>query len=60
MDWRPIDSAPQDGTVILTNDGTGRWSNGWKLCDGDGNIPSCCEEGESISEISPTLWKKFK
>ena len=60
--WKSIDSAPKDGTVILTNEGTARYFNGWGtyegwyLCGAHGGIPSCAEEGFRISEINPVKW----
>lgn len=57
-----IDMAPKDGTVILSNAGTVRWSpnfieaEGWYLCDLHGNIPKCAEEHYDISRAFPTKW----
>lgn len=63
---QPISTAPKDGTVILTDEGTGcyvdqrNWGspvrNGWYLCTSQGDIPICADDGMSISEITPKLW----
>lgn len=65
MEWKPIAEAPQD-EVILTNEGTAcyvdprSWGSpvtrGWYLCTTDENIPSCAEDGMSVSKIEPTHW----
>lgn len=66
---QPIKSAPRDGTVILT-DGTAKFldkknwcsrgCNGWYLCDASGNVPSCADDGMSVSNIAPTKWKSLE
>jgi hypothetical protein len=66
MTWKPISTAPKDGTVILTNEGSGRYvdqrnwgspvSNGWYLCTASGYIPHCADEGMSVSEMTPRMW----
>lgn len=63
--WKPIITAPKN-RVILTNEGTAcyvdqkNWgspvTNGWYLCSAEGNIPTCADEGISISAIEPTVW----
>jgi hypothetical protein len=63
---QPIESAPRDGTVILTNDGVATYvdpknwgspvTKGWYTCTTQGDIPSCADYGMSISGISPTHW----
>lgn len=60
-----IDTAPKNGTVILSNEGTVRYMNntlhlridtGWYLCDIGGNIPKCADDGYDISRAFPTRW----
>jgi hypothetical protein len=52
-----MDYAPKDGTVILSDCGTVTYYEGyWYLCDGCGNIPSCAEDGISISYQVPRFW----
>lgn len=58
--WRDIKDAPKDGTVIVTNDGTGTFYEGrWYLCQPNGCMPSCNEYGKEVSEIEPTMWFKY-
>lgn len=67
--WDPIATAPKNGTVILTDEGTScyldqrNWGspvkNGWYLCFADGNIPCCADDGMSISAIDPKVWMKL-
>ena len=64
--WRDISTAPESGTVILTNEGTAIYVNpahwgspvkrGWYLCTAGGDIPSCQDYGMEISEIDPVRW----
>jgi hypothetical protein len=62
--WQAIETAPKDGTVILTDDGTCKYdedyrpsNSKWRLCTLSGFVPSCCEYGYVISEINPVLWQ---
>lgn len=67
--WQPINTAPMDGTVVLTDRGTAcyvdqrQWgspvTDGWYLCDSYGDIPSCAEDGMSISSIHPNAWQEM-
>lgn len=65
--WRSIDSAPKDGTVVVTNDGTScyvdqrHWgspvTNGWYLC------PFDCQPDTSYDgafRLQPTTWLDFE
>ena len=66
--WQPIKTAPKD-RVILTNEGTGiyvdqrGWGspvrNGWYLCTLQGDIPTCAEDGMSVSSIIPKWWMQI-
>lgn len=68
-EWTSMDTAPKDGTVILTDEGTATYvdqknwgspvANGWYLCCSYGEVPSCADEGMSISLIEPKLWTKL-
>jgi len=55
QDPQPIENAPQDGTVILTEYGfvTYHWL-GWVLCHADGWQPNCADHGPFLCE--PKLW----
>lgn len=64
--WQDISTAPNDGTVILTNEGSAKFVKnkspkytGWYLCDKQGDIPKCADEGYHISQIYPQLWMPF-
>jgi hypothetical protein len=64
MTPQSIDTAPRDGTVILTDTGFARYvdhlvwgspvRNGWVNCDPFGGIYACADEGWYYS--SPKLW----
>ena len=66
MNWNLIESAPKDGEVVLTDEGSAkyvdrrRWgspvTNGWYLCTSDGDIPTCADNGMEISSINPKMW----
>jgi hypothetical protein len=68
MSWQPIETAPRD-RVILTDKGTARYvaqknwgssvTDAWYLCETSGDIPSCAEDGMSISRIYPTSWMEI-
>jgi hypothetical protein len=58
--WSDIADAPTDGTVIVTNDGSGKFEDGrWYLSSPNGSIPSCADWGREVSEITPTKWFAF-
>jgi hypothetical protein len=63
-EWKDISTAPRDGSVIISNDGTCKWSDGqragWFLCDANGCIPKDDYFGCEISEIMPTAWLPLK
>lgn len=62
---QPIETAPRD-CVILTEVGMARYidqrdwgspvTNGWYLCDTDGDIITCADEGMRVSRIYPKRW----
>lgn len=64
MEPQPIESAPRDGTVILTDRGFARYvdqrhwgspvENGWVECSPDGSIYECADNGEWY--CSPKIW----
>jgi hypothetical protein len=62
MQPQPIETAPKDGTVILTDVGIVRWlclygycrPNNWVMCAPCGHCPECADNGYFIEE--PTLW----
>lgn len=61
MTPQPIDTAPKDGTLILTDMGFARWSPYWNSglywyeCDSGGDILRD-EYGTPRGEICPALW----
>lgn len=60
--WKHIDTAPKDGSIVLTGDGTATYvtganSEGWFLCNFNGGIPSCCEEGIEVARLHPVIWR---
>jgi hypothetical protein len=68
MFWRPIETAPRDGDVVLTNQGTAKFlkntdhfriDDGWYLSDLEGYIPNCLNNGISVSKIEPRLWMEI-
>jgi hypothetical protein len=59
MDWLSIVTAPRDGTVVLTNEGTARYVSKERWAFTDGNIPSCADNGMDISSLEPTLWMQL-
>ena len=62
---QPIETAPLD-QVILTEVGMvchvnqRDWgspvTNGWYLCDTDGDIISCADDGMNVSRVYPKKW----
>lgn len=64
--WQPISTAPQDGTVILTDEGTACYVNqrywaspvtsGWYLCAIDSQPNWDCDEDMADQALSPTYW----
>jgi len=53
---QPIETAPRDGTIILTDAGVCQSSrNGWIACTVDG-WDLCNSSEQSASKQSPTLW----
>jgi hypothetical protein len=61
----PIDTAPRDGTVILTDDGFALYmdsklwgspvNSGWVSCFPDGKVFDCADNGSYY--CSPKLWE---
>lgn len=62
IQWNDIDSAPMDGTVILTDEGTAKYADhwgidkGWYLCTTHGDIAHCADDGYIVSSVSPKRW----
>lgn len=64
--WLSIETAPRDGTVILTDCGTAKYvdrrdwgspvHDGWYLSTADGDIPSCADDGMRVSAVDPRVW----
>jgi len=62
MQPQPIDTAPRDGTPILTDRGTVCWLNepdwgeapGWFHCDSSGDAMACIDYGQF--RTVPTVW----
>lgn len=59
---QPISTAPQDGTVIMTEEGFVRWSStqywhrkGWVSCDPSGYEFECADNGTFPCE--PKQWE---
>ena len=61
-DPQPIATAPQNGTVILTNDGPARYVTGpgmwappgWYVCSPQGDVFECADHG--FTPCFPALW----
>jgi len=57
---QPIETAPKDGTAILTDCGVARFSHytgrqpQWSQCDGGGDDFRCADEGYFYCQ--PRLW----
>jgi len=60
MQPQPIETAPKDGTVILTDSGVALWNGSrwprasWIACDPQGASYECEDYGSFALE--PTLW----
>lgn len=67
---QPIETAPRDGTVILTDEGLVRYvsqrywaspvSEGWFQCAPCGYIFDCADNGREISRCNPNAWRAWE
>lgn len=57
-EWRPIETAPRDGTEILATDGENRFITAYlpSQCSGFGSIHSCCGY---YKDLEPTHWMRL-
>lgn len=61
---QPIETAPTDGTIILTDQGVAMYidrrfwgsptKDGWALCDRSGNAYDCADNGTYY--LDPEVW----
>lgn len=55
---QPIETAPKDGTTILTDCGFANWQTTWKRwveCDPNGYVYDCADNGPW--ECNPLVWE---
>lgn len=58
LEWRPIDTAPKDGTRVLLSDGVTVWTSFWS--DWGGQVKARWEpEGDADPAALPTYWMPF-